>query len=258
MAKTEEFLGLPYQDVKKWLSSDELVNAEEDVFEIILRWTGYKNGERNKYFADLFREVRLNHVSRDFLLSDVVTNDLVNGNKPCLNLVKNLVAVIDPEDHCYLKAMPWRRPHGQPVIVVRVSLNKGYAILCYQPRDNAWLRLNLPEVPEVRIGGEIMTCRGDVFFISDKEEALYRFRLPSTCLVQKQFSSPGKHVVDQCIRCLEVQMHWSRKNSASKFANYHLALRHWGRFARRNVSSSQNVPSGEEGGNGCFRKQRPT
>ena len=139
VAKTDEFLGLPYQDVKKWLSSDELVNAEEDVFEIILRWTGYKNGERNKYFADLFRGVRLNHVPRDFPLSDVVTNDLVNGNKPCLNLVKNLVAVIDPKDHCYLKAMPWRRPHGQPVIVVRVSLNKGYAILCYQPRDNAWL-----------------------------------------------------------------------------------------------------------------------
>ena len=85
VAKTDEFLGLPYQDVKKWLSSDELVNAEEDVFEIILRWTGYKIGERNKYFPNLFRGVRLNHVSRDFLLSDVVTNDLVNDNKPCLN-----------------------------------------------------------------------------------------------------------------------------------------------------------------------------
>ena len=86
VARTEEFLGLPYQDVKKWLSSDEInVKAEEDVFEIILRWTGYKIGERNKYFPDLFREVRLNHVSRDFLLSDVVTNDLVNDNKPCLN-----------------------------------------------------------------------------------------------------------------------------------------------------------------------------
>ena len=149
VAKTDEFLGLPYQDVKIWLSSDEInVNAEEDVFEIILRLTGYKIGERlKKYFAA---------------------------------------------------------------------------------------------------------------FISNKGEALYRFRLPFTCLVQKQFSSPGKHVVDQCIRCLEVQMHWSRKNSASKFANYDLALRYWGRFARRNVSSSQNVPSGEEGGNGCFRKQRPT
>ena len=86
VARTEEFLSLPYQDVKKWLSSDEInVNAEEDVFEIILRWTGYKIGERNKYFPDLFREVRLNHVLRDFLLSDVVTNDLVNDNKPCLN-----------------------------------------------------------------------------------------------------------------------------------------------------------------------------
>ena len=169
VAKTEEFLCLPYQDVKLWLSSDEInVNAEEDVFEIILRWTGYKNGERKKYFANLFREVRLTHVSRDFLLSDVVTNDLVNDNKPCVNLVKNLLAVIDPKDYCYLKAMPWRRSHGQPVIVARVSLNKGYAILCYQPRDNTWSRLNLPEVPEIRIGGEIITCRGDVLLISDK------------------------------------------------------------------------------------------
>ena len=250
VAKTEEFLGLPYQGVKMWLSSDEInVNAEEDVFEIILRWTGHKNDERKKYFADLFREVRLIHVSRDFLLSDVVTNDLVKDNKPCLNLVKNLLAVIDPKDHCYLKVMPWRRSHRQPVIVVRASLNKlGYAILCYHPRENMWSRLNLPEVPEVRIGGEIITCRGDVFFISDKGEALYRFRLPSTCLVQEQFSSPGKHEVDQCIRCLEVQMYWKRKTSTSKFANYEIALHHWGRFARRNVSSSQNVASGEERG----------
>ena len=37
VAKTDEFLGLPYQDVKIWLSSGEInVNAEEDVFEIIL------------------------------------------------------------------------------------------------------------------------------------------------------------------------------------------------------------------------------
>ena len=144
--------------------------------------------------------------------------------------------------------MPWRRSYGQPVIVVRVSLNKGYAILCYQPRYNTWSRFNLPEVPEVRIGGKIITCRGDVFFISNKGEALYRFLLPSTSLVQEQFSSPGKHVVDQCIRCLEVQMYWRRKTSLSKFADYDLALRRWGRFARRNVSSLRNVPSGEEGG----------
>ena len=65
-------------------------------------------------------------------------------------------------------------------------------MLSATPRDNAWLRLNLPEVPEVRIGGEIITCRGDVFFNSDKGEALYRFRLPSTLLGAKAIFIPRK------------------------------------------------------------------
>lgn len=74
VAKTEEFLGLPYQDVKMRLSSDEIMSMpKKKMSEIVLRWTAYKIAERKKYFADLFREVRLIHVSRDFLLSDVVT-----------------------------------------------------------------------------------------------------------------------------------------------------------------------------------------
>ena len=43
-------------------------------------------------------------------------------------------------------------------------------------------------------------------------------------------------------------MYWRRKTSLSKFADYDLAPRRWGHFAKRNVSSSRNVPSGEERG----------
>lgn len=73
VAKTEEFLGLPYQDVKMRLSSDEIMSMPKKMcLKSFCDGLVIKSlNERN--FADLFREVRLIHVSRDFLLSHVVT-----------------------------------------------------------------------------------------------------------------------------------------------------------------------------------------
>ena len=60
------------------ISSDKLdVSAEEDVFKIILSWINVKNSERKKHFAELFREIRLVYVLRDYLQSVIATNDLV-------------------------------------------------------------------------------------------------------------------------------------------------------------------------------------
>jgi len=77
VAETEEFLNLSSEEVQMWISSDELnVSAEEDVFEIILTWIYRAKRKREKYFHQLFREVRLVYVSRDFLQNDIVKNDL--------------------------------------------------------------------------------------------------------------------------------------------------------------------------------------
>ena len=74
VAKTEDFLNLSSKEILKWISQDEIhVKAEEDVFQIILSWVECDKSERKKYFPELFREVRLVYVSRDFLQSDVVT-----------------------------------------------------------------------------------------------------------------------------------------------------------------------------------------
>ena len=72
-----------------WLSGDEIdVSAEEDVFKIIMTWIDYEQIERKKYFPELFREVRLVYVSRDYLHREIVTNDLLNDNKGCMDLEK--------------------------------------------------------------------------------------------------------------------------------------------------------------------------
>ncbi|CAH3039890.1 unnamed protein product [Pocillopora meandrina] len=56
-----------------------MLSTEEDVFDTILAWIHHAKRKRQNYFAELFRHVRLLHISRDFLCNDVVTNELVKG-----------------------------------------------------------------------------------------------------------------------------------------------------------------------------------
>ena len=94
VAKTEEFCALSSKEVLMWISNDELVvSTEDDVFKIILNWINHARSDRKMYFSELFRQVRLAFVSRDYLGSDVVTNDLVNGNEDCLDLAKHAVRI---------------------------------------------------------------------------------------------------------------------------------------------------------------------
>ena len=72
---SKEFLSLSSYEVEKWISSDEIViDADENVSEIILRWIDHDKSERRGIFSKLFTHVRLTSVSRDYLLSYVVTN----------------------------------------------------------------------------------------------------------------------------------------------------------------------------------------
>ena len=63
---SKEFLNLPSHDIEKWISSDEIViDDEENVFEIILKWIDHDKSERSGKFSELFSHVRLTCVSRD-------------------------------------------------------------------------------------------------------------------------------------------------------------------------------------------------
>ena len=163
VAKMEEFLNLSNEEVKIWISSDEInVSSEEDVFRIILNWIDHEKSERKKYFAELFREVRLVYVSRDFLLSEIMTNDLVNDNEGCMDLVKNAMKFVDPKDYFRLGIRP-RKSLENPVLVVRIQiLNLKDQVLCYNLREKSWSRFRelVPPGP-----GKIVSCHGNFFFV---------------------------------------------------------------------------------------------
>ena len=162
-ARREDVLNMSSREVEMWISSDEIhVSAEEEVFKMILEWTDHDRSQRKKYFVELFRHVRLVYVSRDFLLRDIVTNELVQDNKSCLTTVKDAIDLVDSQNGYSISVRP-RKSLEAPVIVVNVGEN----VLCYSPRENGWCKLG--EIPAefikhckfVPCGGQLYSAESD-------------------------------------------------------------------------------------------------
>ena len=135
----EEFLNMPINDIEMWISSDELnVSAEEDVFELILTWIDRNKVERKKYFSELFRHVRLVHVNRDYLCSNIAKNKLVSCNDSCVGLVKDALRFIESNNHRSQNVRP-RKSLETPVILIFEPGRKENT-LCYLPREDTWCK----------------------------------------------------------------------------------------------------------------------
>ena len=92
VTESQDFLCLDNQQVVEWICRDDVAVSTEDViFKAIVRWIQHSKSERKGKFEELFRHVRLSFISRDYLLSDVLANDLVSGCSNCLKLAKDAV-----------------------------------------------------------------------------------------------------------------------------------------------------------------------
>ena len=180
VTKTEDFLNMSSREVKMLISSDEIaVSAEEDVFKAILKWTYHERSERKKYFAELFREVRLVYVSRYYLHSDVVTNDLVNDNEGCISLVKEAMNAldvnIDSKSYFNNYSVKPRKSLEVPVLLVYLERrSKDRVFYLYYPRYRTWSRFSVTLPPDsvllptdnIR---EVIPCgHGKLHFIQSK------------------------------------------------------------------------------------------
>ena len=90
MVECEEFLNLESQQVEQWICSDEIVvNSEEDVFKIILKWVEQNESrERKEKFHELFRHLHVDNIWRHYLKRNVRTHKLVLQNFSCNMLVQ--------------------------------------------------------------------------------------------------------------------------------------------------------------------------
>jgi len=142
------------------------ISAEEKVFELVLRWIDYDKRQRRVKFRDLFRHVRLTCISRDFMASNVVTNDLVTEDGECLKRVFLAEIWLDRSTVCDVpRSHPPRRALERDVIVVMVCANKPLNFLTnfYLPLTEQWYRLPSTSCEPTRV----FSHRGKVFVVTE-------------------------------------------------------------------------------------------
>ena len=81
---TDDFLELSRKQVEEWISRDEIkVKSEEEVFQVIVKWMEEREIGEHEEFFQLLRHVRLMHVPRSYVLSNILPHPLVKGSETC-------------------------------------------------------------------------------------------------------------------------------------------------------------------------------
>ena len=138
--ETGDFLNLDVKQVLEWVSSDDvIVNAEEDVFSGIVMWVSHNKSEREKHFPELLHQVRLPFVSHDFLLNELVNEELITENPEfCSNFVINAMkSVLNPTDgESSQQPRKCQEKHTAGIFICG-----GKKALCYFPLEGDWYKL---------------------------------------------------------------------------------------------------------------------
>ncbi|KAG5203169.1 hypothetical protein R6Z07F_010880 [Ovis aries] len=88
----EEFYTLPFHLIRDWLSDLEItVDSEEVLFETVLKWVQRNAEERERYFEELFKLLRLSQMKPTYLTRHVKPERLVANNEVCVKLVADAV-----------------------------------------------------------------------------------------------------------------------------------------------------------------------
>ena len=137
--ETDDFLNLDVRHVSKWVSSDDItVKAEEEVFKGIVKWVNHNKSEREKEFPHLFHQVRLNSVHQDYLVNELVKEELITTNNECLNFVFGFLKwILDPTLQCSIKPRTCLQTQKNGIFVCG-----GNKALFYLPNENIWYQLS--------------------------------------------------------------------------------------------------------------------
>lgn len=175
VGKSKEFLLLSFDHVKDLTSRDDIViTAEEDIFEVILEWIDENREEREQYFAELFRRVRLNTISQHYLYAKLACNDLVQGNEECRQILMDEMrwrALFAGQEISPQRSRECLQKHEDAVITCGGLSPDGLIrnlALCYVPAHKTWYQLAPMLSKRCRHG--FAACQGFVYAIGGKGE----------------------------------------------------------------------------------------
>ena len=137
---TDDFLNLSVKQVKEWVSSDHIViNAEEEVFQGIVRWVSHNKSEREGDFPELLDKVRISSLSHNFVLHELEREELVTENDKLgvnflLDTLKLMLSTCDGQ-------VDQKPRNCMEMHVEGIFVCGGGRALCYFPCQDLWYRL---------------------------------------------------------------------------------------------------------------------
>ena len=136
--ETEDFLKLDQKQVMEWVSSDDvIVKEEENIFKGIVKWVSHNKSEREGDFPELLHQVRLPFLSHDFLLDELVKDELITKNPVfCSNFVINAMKVVLSSSDSPQQPRKCQETHIDGIFICG-----GKRALCYFPQKDMWYRL---------------------------------------------------------------------------------------------------------------------
>ena len=153
VTKYDGFLNLSVEQVEEWISSDEIiVDGEERVFEIILRWFEAHKGRNQRHFYNLLHHVRCVYVPHDYLFKVMLPHPFVNKNSKCSTLVLEAMKMaFNGTGECFFSQSPRNclKTHEDAIFAALALENNNrhgqVHLLGYFPLLDEWRQLDLPD-----------------------------------------------------------------------------------------------------------------
>jgi BTB And C-terminal Kelch/Kelch motif len=172
ICQQNEFLNLPVAHLARILHDDNVeVEYEEYVYEALKRWIMHDCPGRLSYLAELFAAIRLNFVSRWYLI-EVITNDtLLAESSDCRRLIHSAKDQLLAAGHTY--DVPWQLPPSRRttgltsklVFIATTDPEPGESpVLLFDVVNRSWSRASRP----CPLASEFSTCttvNGDTLLV---------------------------------------------------------------------------------------------
>ncbi|XP_021170651.2 kelch-like protein 11 [Fundulus heteroclitus] len=180
---SEEFYTLPFHLVRDWLLDSEItVDSEQELFDAVVKWVHQNPEQREKYFEELFKLVRLPQISPTDLTRVIRKEPLVANSAECQQLVvkalefhavcsEGLKSASSGPCPSYTAAVHPRLGQNMDVIMVVGGVSEGgeYLSECvgYFVAEDRWV--NLPHIHN-HLDGHAIAVTGDRVYVAGSME----------------------------------------------------------------------------------------
>ena len=171
-AESDDFLNLSVKQVEEWVSSDHIaVEEEEQVFQVIVNWMEKSENSKHQSFFQLFRHVRLVHVSRNYIFDVILPHPFVKNSKLCSEFVFDIMQEFsNGTEDCYFEQPPRNclQTHHNCIVVISQGLS-----FCYIPSEDRWdILSSMQDLMHDRktLATAMTTCQGKLYVVGGNDK----------------------------------------------------------------------------------------